>query len=44
MIGILLMLVTTGAVCGVAALQWAKAMNGRIRVPVREASESTHSD
>ena len=43
MIGILLMLVTTGAACGLAALQYASAMNRRVRVPVRDEFESRHS-
>ena len=38
------MLVTTSAVCGLAAMQYASAMNGRVRVPVRDVFESRHSD
>ena len=43
MIGIFLMLVTAGAAWGLAASQHARAMNRRIRVPVRDVSESRYS-
>ena len=44
MIGILLMLVTTGAVCGLVALQYVNAMNRRIRVRAGDAFRSRCSD
>ena len=44
MIGILLMLVTSGVAGGLAAMQYVNAMNRRVRVPVREVFEPRNFD
>ena len=44
MIGIFLMLVTTGAACSLAVMQYASAMNRRVCVTTRDVFESRHSD
>ena len=44
MIGILLMLMTTVALCGFSVMQYAGAMNRRVRVPVRDMFETLDSE